>query len=351
MSNINWLPKKSPNFENISKILIDSEKINQYTNGGPMVKKLETFFHEKLCVDDDRCVIAVTNAALGIHILAAAIDTMIGKKRQYITSDFTFPCSAQSYLIDSKIIDIDADGGPNLNMIDEDGEGLIVTNLFGHIVNIQKYVDFCAKREWPLIFDNACASYTWYENKNCVNYGDGCIISLHHTKPIGFGEGGLVILKKKYELYARQLLNFGFNIVNNVVQWNKYGLNAKMSDISASFIYDYINTNFDTIITKNKILYEYFISKIQDLKGVRLLSNYSDITPFVNCLPLIFDKCITGEHLYSLNLSGINARKYYTPLIGLTNSKYLFDHILCLPIHIDMEICHIDKYIDILKNI
>jgi dTDP-4-amino-4,6-dideoxygalactose transaminase len=35
--------------------------------------------------------------------------------------------------------------------------------------------------------------------KNHLNYDNGCMVSLHHTKPIGFGEGGLIVFDNKYK--------------------------------------------------------------------------------------------------------------------------------------------------------
>ena len=50
-----------------------------------------------------------------------------------------------------------------------------------------------------LIFDNAATPFTYYKGKSCCNYGHGSTISFHHTKPLGFGEGGAIIVDKKYE--------------------------------------------------------------------------------------------------------------------------------------------------------
>ena len=349
MAKINWLAKKSVDYSNIEKYLQASRETNQYTNSGPMVRQLEAWLTKKLAVDEDRAVIAVANGAVGLHVLAASVDIVLGKEHQYVTSDFTFPCSAQGYLKDSLICDIDEDGNLDLDLVQ--GDGLIVTNLFGHLSNIRRYLDFCEAKSYPCLFDNACACYSFYQGSNAVNYGDGCIISLHHTKPIGFGEGGLIILKKKYELTARKLLNFGFEIKNGNVVWHKSGTNAKMSDVSASFIYDYVTTNFDYMIQNNTSLYTEFQRRLSEIPKVKLLTNYSDNVPFVNCLPLICQQEITGIELHNLDLHGITARKYYVPLTGQTQAQKLFQHILCLPLHMDMTIADINKYIDVLKQL
>ena len=52
---------------------------------------------------------------------------------------------------------------------------------------------------------------TFYKGRNSCNYGNGSIISFHHTKPFGFGEGGAIIIDSKYEEGARRLINFGIS--------------------------------------------------------------------------------------------------------------------------------------------
>ena len=89
---------------------------------------------------------------------------------------------------------------------------MIVTNIFGNVVDIQKYESFCRENNKFLIFDNAATGYTEYKGKNCLNFGIGCTISFHHTKPFGFGEGGAIIVDKKYEKSIRCLNNFGIRI-------------------------------------------------------------------------------------------------------------------------------------------
>ena len=81
------------------------------------------------------------------------------------------------------IIDIDNDGGLDISKIPKETDGIIVTNIFGNIVDIEKYITYCNKNNIILLFDNAATPYTFYKGKNCVNYGTGSIISFHHTKP------------------------------------------------------------------------------------------------------------------------------------------------------------------------
>jgi dTDP-4-amino-4,6-dideoxygalactose transaminase len=113
-----------------------------------------------------------------------------------------------------------------------------------------------------LIFDNAATSYSFYNNKNSCNYGNASTISFHHTKPIGFGEGGAIIIDLKYEKYVRNIINFGIDNYSIESTWDRKGANYKMSDIQAVYIIQYLD-NFHTIIEHHVMLYKYFISEIE----------------------------------------------------------------------------------------
>ena len=350
MSKVPWVPHKEIDFSHIQELLAPSVRTNQLTNYGPAVLKLEEFFRDKLKVSPDKCIIAVCNGAAGLHALVAGINLYMNKRLKYATQAFTFPCSAQGILEDSLIVDIDKDMGLDLNEVTDDIDGIIVTNLFGHVVDIQKYITWAQQREKVLIFDNATVFSTSYHGVKAINYGDGCIISLHHTKPIGYGEGGLIVADKKYEPYIRKCINFGFEIIHGRLTWQPMGSNYKMSDISAVFILDYVMKNYDSIVDTHKKLYKAFLDKIANIPGINPLPNYSSDIPCVNCIPIIFDKEITTDHLYQLELHGITARKYYSPLVPKDMSIKMYKHILCLPCHKEIDITTIDRYIQIIKN-
>lgn len=351
MSKVPWINFKRSDFGNIQELLAKSYQSNQLTNGGPLVSHLENFFHQKLQIKDSYSVIAVTNGALGLYCLVNGINMTEGYVLRYATQAFTFPCANQGPCQNSEIIDID----PllytlDVNQIPTDVNGIIVTNLFGNSSPIENFLYWAEENQKVLIFDNATTPFTFYKGSNVNNYGDGSIISLHHTKILGMAEGGLIIAKKKYESNIRKCINFGFHISEGSIRFSPLGINAKMSEPSAAFILDYISRNFDKIIDHQLNIYCQFKDKIRDLP-VKLFPDYSnkEIAPFVSCFALIFNRKITNDDLQICELSGITARKYYTPLKDLPVSKMLFDHILCLPCHLEVDGSILDRYVNLIK--
>jgi dTDP-4-amino-4,6-dideoxygalactose transaminase len=349
---IDWVPNKKINYKCVNTLLKKSEDCKQFTNYGPNVKDLEKYIHEKYKLDNNKSVIVVVNASLGLQILTKSISQFNNKNNIWATQSFTFPSSNQGSLQTSRILDIDLEGGLNLEEITDDIEGIIVTNVFGNIVNIDKYVDFCEKKNLFLVFDNAATHFTFYKNKNCLNYGTGCVISFHHTKPFGFGEGGAIIVDKKYENLIRKMINFGITNIDKEPYYSKYSNNCKMSDISAVYILQYLKDNFDNIIVKHRDLYKYFKTKITDL-DLKLFPSFHDKNKScVSCFCLLFkNKEMSIRVCRLLKKKGVFNRKYYHLLKKTPNANIIYDKILCLPCTIDMNYKDIDLIVDLLKKI
>lgn len=349
---INWVPDKKINYKKIKLLLNECEKTKQFTNYGPNVQLLEKFIKEKYEIQENKSVIAVVNASLGLQILTHVLSIFENKELTWATQSFTFPPSNQGTLKESNIVDIDLDGGLNLDEITNDINGLIVTNIFGNIVDIDKYVEYCNKNNKYLIFDNAATHYTFYKNKNCLNYGNGSVISFHHTKPFGFGEGGAIIVDSIFESHIRKLINFGINLYKTKY-YSQEANNCKMSDISAVYILQYLEDYFDIIINKHQELFNYLENKLKENNlNIQLYPSFHDKNKnCISCFCLLFENYETSIKIEKILLKNyIFCRKYYHPLKETKNTIYIYNKILCLPCNIDMNIQDIDNIIKLLND-
>ena len=337
-----FITKKKINYEMVNNMLFECEKSGIFTNSlCQYVSLLEKLIHDKLKIKNEKSVICTMSGDGALHCIVSSLNIYHKKKLKWATQAFTFPSSACNVLNDAIIIDIDHDGSMDINLIPEDVDGIIVTNVFGNVCDINKYVEWCKINKKILLFDNAATSYTFYKGTNSCNYGLGSIISFHHTKPLGFGEGGAIIVDKQYEKYVRKIMNFGIdnNKYYKKYNWNINGANYKMSEISAIFIYQYLINNFDSIIKHHKSLYEHILNK-----KLFLYPNFSDDTPFVSCIALLDEK-YNIEYIEKKILDGYFCRKYYNPLNNSVVANEFYDKIICIPCNQDMNEILIDKYL------
>lgn len=333
---IKWLAHKTPDWHTIRSLMAQCEAKNQYTNIGPIIAQLESFIKENFKIDDSKAVIVTSNGTTALHALIGGINMHTGRELQFATQSFTFPSSNQGPLKNSVIVDIDNEGGPSLEHLCYDhSDGLIVTNIHGNVVNIDKYVDYCKEKNILLIFDNAATGMTFYKGKNSCNYGNASIISFHHTKPFGFGEGGCIIVDRVYEKSIRIALNFGLdNTLGENSKYSNQASNYRMCDINACFVLSYLKQNFQKIISRHREIYDLF--KKNCPSGYKLFPNHSDdnISPVCSSICILADKPINTSDVPFL------VRKYYKPLdpnpVLCSVSCDVYQRILCLPCNIDM---------------
>lgn len=353
--NINWVNNKNINLELINQKINNCLQTKHFTNNGKNVIELKKKIHNLFNLDESKSVLLVCNGAMGINALIGGLNIHYNKKLKWVVQSFTFPCSCQGQLIDSTVLDIDENMGPDINKLEEtknDYDGILITNCFGCTTNIKLYEEFCKVNNKILLFDSAAASYSIYENKNHLNFGNGSMVSLHHTKPIGFGEGGFIVFDNKYLESMEKAICFGFTSENRLL-FDKNASNYKMSEINAIYIENFLSNNLNNIYENHKKLIEYFILKMKENKLENKISLFKSFSNYneslLACIPILFNNKINTDIFINNN---IEAKKYYYPLDqNCKNSVDLFDRIICLPLNTDINENIIDKYIDIIINI
>lgn len=336
---INYIKNKKPNYENIQKILSLSEEKNHFTNNGPAKLKLEKYLHTFLNIDQDKKVLCVSNGTLALH----AINFYFKAKQKYVkwlTPAYTFPSCVIGGM-QTKILDINL---YDYSFIKEeveketDYDGIIITNLFGAYPDIEYWEKFCKENNKILILDNASSPLSTFKGKNISNYGDFSFGSLHHTKIIGFGEGGFIVCPEKEYDFLNSILTFGFK--GNRI-YNENSSNFKMSDVPAAFILDHL-MNFN--LKKYLAVQDIFINEL-NISGIQIFNKQQGVV--YGNLPIIFDK--PTDNLLFKDL-GIDAYKYYLPLKPLKNSCYLYDRIVNFPLNENLQEDEIDIIIKAIKR-
>jgi len=301
--------------------LQNAEKTNQFTNYGWAAKELEIRARDMLEIDESKAIIACCSGTAALHAMLWGIQRQDGTQR-IGTQDFTFASNSIGPAEGPIVTDMKPDC--NLNLDDPyitQSKILIVTNVFGHLQDL----DYISEYYFPyIIFDNAACPYTFWEGSNSCNWGTGSYISLHHTKPIGFGEGGLAIIDKKYEESVRIATNFGLVDGN----FNERSSNYKISEVSAAAILQWWD-QFDINTLSNQYQDNYFKLKYEfrDIEGKTWINHSEDGKFFPNCFPFFAEEKIPKEISEKYEI-----KKYYKPLRGFSVARALYDNIQCFSI-------------------
>jgi len=319
-----FIQKKQVDYVLFSKYLETAQTTNQFSNYGSAVQLLEQRARSMLKIDESKAIIATASGASAYQAILLGIFKKHAKTLSIFSQDFTFACNFQGHSLAAPL-DINNNQQIILNKTAAvQNAVVVVTNCFGHLQDIAAILDHTNRYKQLLVLDNAASPYSFYNNVNSCNLGTASYVSLHHTKPIGFGEGGLAIVDKIYETEVRAACNFG--MYDGTA--SPYGNNYKMSELSAAGILQWWD-QFDIDELADIYRHNYW-KKAQEYLNTHssLFTNYSDHDKFFpNCLPLIHESSTPVSQYHNED-----ARKYYKPFFNLPNSKKLYENIVCLPI-------------------
>lgn len=330
-----------------------------YTNDGPQVRELEERFSEQTKTH----AIAVSNATVGLELLRIAL---IPEMSMVALPSFTFVATAHALLPTN--FPLWADVGDNWNnpiFPAEGADAYCLTNLFGHLADIELYEGLCYRRRVPLILDNAhCAGMT-HKGRSVFSYGTASVLSLHATKILHGFEGGIIFTRSEdLAKTLRRLRNFGFEstTVGSTtigMPWNHsmgWGTNAKMSEVHAAMALSNLE-KLPEMIEGRRQTYELYRANLP--KGFFLQeapegSNYSYV-------PVICkSKEVRDMSAIELLNNGIVAKKYFDPpchklkpYVSLKDSlpvtEDLSGRVICLPSYGPSPV-DIQRIAEILQN-
>ena len=344
---ISFLPRKKINYARIEHILSDSFEANHYTNNGPVKIRLEAYLENLFKIDRGKRVVCCSNGTVALHSILYLCNEKFDCKN-WLTPAFTFPSCVVGAGNEFKIDICDIDPNTYTLTLSQklflEYDGTIITNLFGSFTNLPEWVKFCKKEGKILIFDNAASPLSLYNGVNICNFGDYSFGSLHHTKYLGFGEGGFIVCPQEDYDKLNSITNFGFFFnETGFREFKRQSSNFKISDVSAAFILNHIETYSMDKHLKNQGRLVNGISKMQHVKPF----NYKPGTVY-NTFPVVFNQDIDESYFCDL---GIKTHKYYQPISPLPNSMDIYNKIINFPLYADMSAKQIEHIINIIGDV
>lgn len=210
---------------------IDDTRV--YTNGGPLVCKLEERLSREVLNDAEVCCVANGTVSLELLLMALLLTGRVNRSRHYVlTQAVTFKATRLAidrvgclpYVVDvepmSWLID-PVYAGRAAEFIRYKMMCAMPVATFGAPVNDQLWGVFAEEFSVPVIIDAAGALMDQHVGaSHKVHYS----FSMHATKYVGAGEGGVVATRDSELMKkVRELANFGSG-----------GTNAKMSEYAAA---------------------------------------------------------------------------------------------------------------------
>jgi dTDP-4-amino-4,6-dideoxygalactose transaminase len=269
LRNIPVMKPKLPELKYVKKYLKEMEKNRVYSNNGSLVQRLENRFANYFKVDKD-LVVLCSNATTALQGAAFLVPV-----REFSVPAFTFTASLTGVLNSGKKIDLHDIGLHDWKItgVQEGKEKALVEVLpFGAPLKMDE------NPEWDYKIIDAAASIgadPCQLDKMKTNWVT--VFSLHATKLMGVGEGGIAIFKSKnFAQEFRSWINFGFAGNRNS---NLPGINGKMSEITAAYGHAVLDWWDDEKNLREKIRDK--INKISaDLSIESITHSYPGVNPY-----------------------------------------------------------------------
>lgn len=332
-----------------------------YTNFGPLERDLTEALGHRFGV---RRMIMTNN---GMSALLAALFALDKKGGTVITTPFTFAATVHAIAMagfNVRFADIERE---TLNLspesvrtvMTEDVVAVLPVHVYGNPCDTVAFDAISKEFDVAIIYDAAHCFDVYEDGRSVYLEGDMSIGSLHATKLMHSGEGGLLCASNgTYLDRVRQAINFGIEgeeIVAGV------GFNGKMSEINAAIGLSVLPRVGDEI-GQRKIINDYYLDALSEISGVTTPVYRSSVTRNYMYFPVIIndEASFTRDDWWTtLRKKGIFARKYFYPLlsqsspyeriksIDLPNSEWAAQRVLCLPVHSQVTKSDVEEIVDL----
>jgi dTDP-4-amino-4,6-dideoxygalactose transaminase len=323
------------------------------TNNGPFHQQLETALCQYLGVP---YISLFSNATIALIAALKALNIT----GEVITTPYSFVATAHSLLwnglqpvfVDIDPVTLNLDPAKIAAAITPRTTAIMPVHVYGHPCDVDAIEAIARDHQLKVIYDAAHAFGVQCHCGSILNHGDLSVLSFHATKVFNTFEGGAIVCQNaETKQTIDQLKNFGFTGETTVTQT---GINGKMNEFCAAFGLLQLQ-QIDQQIEKRKAIDGAYREGLRDIPGIRChnppspqKSNYSYFPIFVED-----DYPLTRDQLYEkLKANGINARRYFYPLITdfemyqngpspqvdpLPVAKNIADQVICLPIYADLS--------------
>jgi dTDP-4-amino-4,6-dideoxygalactose transaminase len=298
--------------------------------------------------------IAVTSCTTGLEVALRALG--VGHGDEVVVPDYTYPATASVVAIvgaDIVIVDVD----PKTMLVDYDAlesaitprtKAIIPVSLFGNPLDYERLRGIKEKHGVYIIEDAACSIGAECKGIKVGNLADISVFSLHPRKFITTGEGGIITSNNSEWIeWMRSYKHFGMEAQESrtVTSFSRIGTNYKLSDIQAAVglvqmrhikpLLDQrlqLSRNYLDLLARQ----EHVIIPETTAHGKH--SRQSFCVFVKNRDEVMHQMRETGIEVqigtYALHMhKAFNANKNCHIAGDMSNSRYVFDHCLTLPLY------------------
>ncbi|WP_159079888.1 DegT/DnrJ/EryC1/StrS family aminotransferase [Methyloceanibacter sp. wino2] len=321
---VSFVERKSLDFSRQAEFLESSRRYNRWANRGPLWHTLGRAYETHFRNLSGKRVVPCANGGMALTALANLHARKAGNPLRWCVSAFGFANTGRGALLDAIKIDCDGRGVLSLQALQslDPGtfDGVILTNPFGMLEDFSPFTSWQKETGKALLVDNAAGI-----NPNIPDIAYQSF-SLHHTKPYGFGEGGLAVVPEDEAEDLLQLLEYSPMQQGAEPFWVN---NGKLSENACAAHLVRLESHPEWAP-----LYHMQSTRIgfiaEDVGLEPLLSSHLPVMsrPFLAPHPVPIEALANDRFVLG---------KYYKPLTQLPQVGSIFDRLINIPSHPDMR--------------
>ena len=362
MKKINVTKALLPELKDYVKELEDIWDSHQLTSKGSKHNTLLEAIKERL---------GVTEASLFVngHLALEAILEAYELKGEIITTAFTFPSTTHAIVrmgctpvfADIKEDDFTLDPKSIEAKITDKTVAILPVHILGNVCDVEAIEVIAKKHNLKVIYDAAHVFGTKMNGVGVGNFGDASMFSMNATKVFNTIEGGLLTYKDQALTKKLELIKYyGMESSEDITY---IGSNLKMNEFQAAMGLCNLPLLNQEIAQRKSIAHKY-VEQLSKFDGIKVPSYKPNIEYNYSYFPILINHpTISRDEVYeSLKGKGINAKKYFYPLVtdyacykgkyekNLPVSRMISEQVLCLPLYGDMMDKDIDVIVEVLNH-
>lgn len=337
-------------------------------NDSQFAREFEELVRRRLGV---RNCVALCNGTLSLVLALKGL----GIRGKVIVPSFTF-CATVHALDWAGLEPVFADIDPRtLNLTPEtiqealspDVSAVMPVMVFGSPCEVLRMQVFAKDHGLKLLFDSAQAFGSEYDGRPLGTFGDAEVFSLHATKVLPVGEGGMVTTDND-ELadYLRRVRNFGLTGDQDSTEM---GINAKMAEFPAIMGIEGLK-DLDEALAHRRVLADDYLRGLADVPGLSFQTHLPEARTNYQNLAVLIDEPAFGlsrdELAKAMEAENIFCRKYFSPPVHRMSSyahllpqydeklpvtNRVADSVLCLPMYSSMPRETVERICDAITEI
>jgi len=344
-----------PKSDSVAAYLRQIDDSRVYSNFGPLVQRFTDRLAGYFGVDSEN-VVLLGNGTLGLQ---GAVSTASPRDSQWIVPTWTFVATAQAVLSAGRIPyfeDVEVDTWTLQRPDNQAAVGTIVTSPFGGKMSLQDWANESARR--PVIID-AASCFDSFRNLSLVNKLNICVmVSLHATKLVSTGEGGVVIGPKEWIAEIKKWSNFSF-FGDRVARTE--GTNAKLSEYQAAVglasIDEWPRTRERWLKVYKRYIHRLAESGVTiqprmdgDYVSSTLVANLNGKVPKMEVVTRLKAANIESRDWWGAGLHRMPAFDEFVSKRTYTNTDLLAESTIGLPLYVDMTSTEVDSVVSTMFN-